>query len=265
MSADARPALSVVLPAYNSARYVGASVDRLRRTFASLPGGLEVVVVDDGSSDGTADAVAEDTGVRVLRHAANRGKGAAVRTGMRSARGEVRAFTDADLPYGTDPMYLALRYVRDRGFHAVIGDRTLPGSSYADAGLLRAAVSQVASLTFRTLITGGIYDTQCGFKAFRGDVADGLFAVATIDGFAMDVELIYLLLKYRLDIKRVPVRLERNETSSVRVIRDSARAARDILRMRVRWARGGYRSAALERVLAEDVARDALPQGATGA
>jgi dolichyl-phosphate beta-glucosyltransferase len=105
---------------------------------------------------------------------------------------------------------------------------------------------------FRTLVTGGIYDTQCGFKAFRGDVAAELFRIARTDGFAIDVELIYLILKYRLDIKRVPVRLRYNAGSSVRVVRDSVRAARDILRMRANWARGAYRSPVLDSILAAD-------------
>jgi dolichyl-phosphate beta-glucosyltransferase len=175
---------------------------------------------------------------------------------MTAATGEIRAFTDADLPYGLEPLPLAVRYIRERGFHAVLGDRTLPGSAYRSAGPLRTAISGLASFAFRTLVTGGIYDTQCGFKVFRGDVAGELFRLARIDGFAIDVELIYLLLKYRLDIKRIPVQLERNGPSSVRVIRDSAAAFRDIAEIRVRWAAGRYRSAVLIGLLEAELRRD---------
>ena len=107
-------------------------------------------------------------------------------------------------------------------------------------------------------MTGGIYDTQCEFKVFRGDVADSLFRQSSIDGFAIDVELIYLLLKYRLDIKRIPVQLIDNGTSSVHVLRDSMRAARDIAAIRINWAAGRYRSPELEAILRDDYRADLI-------
>ena len=138
----------------------------------------------------------------------------------------------------------------------MIGDRTLPGSAYASTGWLRTAVSEFASFSFRTLVTGGIYDTQCGFKIFRGDVGREIFRLSRIDGFAIDVELIYLLLKYRLDVKRIPVRLERNAPSSVRVVRDSAAAFRDIATIRWNWATGRYRTWLLVDLLQAELRRD---------
>jgi hypothetical protein len=115
----------------------------------------------------------------------------------------------------------------------------------------------VASFAFRTLVTGGIYDTQCGFKVFRGDVAREIFRLTRIRGFAIDVEVIYLLLKYRLDVKRIPVRLERNQPSSVHVVRDSAAAFRDIASIRLNWATGRYRTPMLADLLREELRRDA--------
>jgi hypothetical protein len=117
-------------------------------------------------------------------------------------------------------------------------------------------VSELASFAFRTLVTGGIYDTQCGFKVFRGDVAAEVFRLSRIPGFAIDVELLYLLLKYRLDVKRIPVRLERNAPSSVRVVKDSLAAFRDIATIRVNWSTGRYRSPALIGVLQEELRED---------
>ena len=264
------PRLSLVLPAYESAGFVASSVKEVLAFLDRHGIDGEVVVVDDGSRDGTADAVPPAERVRVLRQRVNAGKGAALRVGMLAARGRVRAFTDADLPYGTEPLLSALGYIEARRYHAVIGDRTLPGSTYAHAGAVRGLVSSLASVGFRTLVTGGVYDTQCGFKAFRDDVARELFGLATIDGFAIDVELIYLMLKYRLDIKRLPVRLRRNASSSVRVVRDSIRASRDVARMRRNWALGRYRSPALERRLGDDLETDRAefllrdPPGVTG-
>jgi hypothetical protein len=175
---------------------------------------------------------------------------------MAATTGEIAGFTDADLPYGVDPLPLAMAYIRDRRYHAVIGDRTLPGSTYGSTGLLRTAVSEFASFSFRTLVTGGIYDTQCGFKIFRGDVGREVFRLSRINGFAIDVEVIYLLLKFRLDVKRIPVRLERNAPSSVRVVRDSAAAFRDIATIRWNWATGRYRAPLLVDLLQAELRRD---------
>ena len=249
------PAVSLVMPAYNSVGYLADNVRRVRTFFDAAGIDAEIVVADDGSVDGTADSVQPSDRVRVLR-LPHGGKGAAVRAGMAATTGEICGFTDADLPYGTDEIPLAISYIRERRYHAVIGDRTLPGSSYASTGLLRTAVSEFASFSFRTLVTGGIYDTQCGFKFFRGDVGREVFRLSRIRGFAIDVELIYLLLKYRLDIKRIPVRLERNAPSSVRVVRDSATAFRDIATIRWNWATGRYRAPLLVALLQDELRED---------
>jgi len=250
------PELSIVVPAYNSAGYIGRTVQELLRYLDEAGRHGEVIVVDDGSSDDTQKVAAISTDVQVVRLNRNRGKGAALRAGMALARGSIRAFTDADLPYGTRPLSSAVRYINERGFHAVVGDRTLPGSTYVPPGRMRGVVSSAASFAFRTLVTGGIYDTQCGIKVFRGDVAGELFALTRVDGFAVDVELIYLLLKYRMDVKRMPVQLSNNEPSSVRVVRDSLVAARDILAIRRSWALGRYSSDYLVACLAADIERD---------
>ena len=248
---------SLVMPAYQSARIIANNVTRVVDFFEQRKLMAELVVADDGSSDGTPDLVPCFPNVRVLR-LPHRGKGGALRAGMAAARGDGRAFTDADLPYGRDQLPMAIRWINERRYHAVIGDRTLPGSAYADSSAQRAALSGLASFTFRTLVTGGIYDTQCGFKVFRGDVADSLFRQSSIDGFAIDVELIYLLLKYRLDIKRIPVQLIDNGPSSVHVLRDSMRAARDIAAIRMNWAAGRYRSPELESILRDDYRADLI-------
>jgi len=247
--------VSLVIPAFNSVRYLRDNVDRVRAFYdrAGIDG--EVVVADDGSTDGTADSLTASERVHVLR-LPHGGKGAAVRSGMAVTTGKICGFTDADLPYGLDALPLAIGYIRERRYHAVIGDRTLPGSIYASTGALRTAVSNLASLSFRTLVTGGIYDTQCGFKFFRGDVGREVFRLSRIKGFAIDVEIIALLLKYRLDIKRIPVRLERNAPSSVRVLRDSIKAFEDIAAIRWNWSTGRYRAPLLVNLLQEEIQRD---------
>lgn len=249
--------LSVIVPAYNAAEFIERStrelVDALECLGRRMSVSWEVIVVDDGSDDGTSDAVIAHPRVTVIRLARNAGKGAAVRAGMLAASGDVRIFTDADLPYGTASFPHVLDYVQRRGFHAVIGDRVLPGSEYGHATTLRRMVSGVASFVFRTLVTGGMYDTQCGFKALRGDVADALFSLLTIDRFAFDVEIIYLLLKYNLDIKRIPVRQRCESPSTVHVVRDTARAIVDIMRLRWNWMSRRYTSPALSAIYLADV------------
>lgn len=248
--------VSLVLPAFESAAYIGDNVRRVLGFFVEHRIRGEVVVSDDGSADGTPDAVPSVAGVHVLR-LPHRGKGGALRAGMIAARGEIRAFTDADLPYGLDPLPAAVASIRERGAHAVIGDRTLPGSEYRATGL-RRAVSAVAGLFFRTFITGGIHDTQCGFKVFRGDVAAEVFRLARVDGFAIDIEILYLLLGYRLEVQRVPVRLEATGMSSVHLLHDSLAAARDVALVRLRWAAGRYRSSVLERLATDERRADLI-------
>ena len=244
--------LSIVMPAYNASAFIHGTTREVSKALQDIGVPWELIVVDDGSSDGTAEAVFSHAQVRAIRLPLNMGKGAAIKAGMLSARGHVRIFTDADLPYGTVPFKHAFEYIECRGFHAVIGDRVLPGSQYGHSSSLRTMISRIASLIFRTLVTGGMYDTQCGFKAFRGDVATALFELVTIKRFAVDVEIIYLLLKYHLDIKRIQVRQQNESPSTVHVVRDTIRAMSDILRIWWTWMRKRYDSPALARIFLED-------------
>jgi glycosyltransferase involved in cell wall biosynthesis len=234
--------LSLVLPAYNCRQFLRGSLEKAVVYFNKLAWPFEIVCVDDGSTDGTDRIEPPDGSVRILRHDANRGKGRAVRTGMLASKGLVRVFTDADLPYGLDCVALAAYYILLKGYHLVVGDRTLEGSVYhAAVEPLRSFASRVFSFFVGRLITGGFYDTQCGLKAVGGEVADLLFPRLRVNRFAMDVELIYACLINNLDIKRIPVILERNEGSTVRLARDSLRTLADVLLMKYARSRGAYR------------------------
>ena len=247
------PKLSIVLPCYRAADLAASSVRQLVGFLNETVESWEIIVVDDGGGD-FGDWSHEDWRVRVIRLPRNRGKGAAIREGMRAARGRARIFTDVDLPFDLELLPVIGDYIATLGFHVVVGDRTLPGSSYLlDVGWKRRLASQAFSFFVGKLVTGGFFDTQCGLKGFRGDVADELFRITRVDRFACDVELIYLSLIFRLDIKRVPVTLRRNETSSVRVLRDSVRMLSDVMRMKYFRMRGSYRSAKLESLLLSDL------------
>jgi glycosyltransferase involved in cell wall biosynthesis len=245
-----------VLPSYRAAPLAIRSVARLSTFLESTTMTWEVIVVDDGGGDFAPGDLCGDRRARLLRLPQNRGKGAAVAHGMKAATGHVRVFTDADLPYDLELIPAMVDYVRARGFHVVIGDRTLPQSSYlADIGFKRRLASTLFSAFVGTMVTGGFFDTQCGLKAVRGDVADELFAIQRLDRFAFDVEFIYLALHHRLDIKRIPVQLRNNETSSVRLVRDSARSLVDIARIKYNQMRGRYSSRVLERLVYEEFSR----------
>lgn len=243
------PALSVVLPVYGAATLATRSVAALLQYLDARAEPWEVIVVDDGGNDFEATPLPRHPSVHLLRHPRNFGKGAAVRTGMLAARGRVRVYTDVDLPYDLDLIPTLAQYI-ETGFHLAVGDRTLPGSQYhTPLTRRRRLLSGVGTRFIGSLVTGGFHDTQCGIKAFRGDVAGELFRLVTLPRFAFDVEVIYLALKHRLDIKRVPVQLRHNDTTSVRPLRDAVRAAVDVLGIKAKQLRGQYASAYLEQIL----------------
>lgn len=258
--------LSVVLPCYRSANLAGESADRLAAFLERAGFSYEIVVVDDGGRDFPPDAFSDRDDVRLVRLEQNRGKGAAVRAGMLAACGDVRVFTDVDLPYDLDLIVVMRECILAQGYHLVIGDRTLPGSAYADitSGKRRVASALFSAFVGR-IVTGGFFDTQCGLKAVRGDLADMIFPLVQIDRFAFDVELVYLALKHRLDIKRIPVQLRNNQTSTVRLFRDSARGVVDVFRIKYHQLRGHYRGEAIDRVLHDEFVemRDRVRQSGT--
>lgn len=252
-------ALSVILPCYKAADLARRSVMRLTHALAGRIPSYEIIVVDDGIGD--CEPMLRDlpTGpggqVHVITLPQNRGKGGAVAAGMKLASGSVRVFTDVDIPYGTTPVMLMESLIRTRDFHMVIGDRTFPQSRYeTELPLGRKLASGVFSKITATMVTGGFFDTQCGLKGFRGDIAQALFGLQTVERFAFDVELIYLALTYGLEIKRIPVVLERNNTSSVKLVRDAAQTFMDVTRIKLHQMRGDYDSVALRGLVARECA-----------
>lgn len=236
---------------YNGEAYLADSLRRLDAFVASQNAPVEIVVVDDGSTDATAEQLASSDRpeVTTVRHPTNRGKFAALKTGMAAARGFCRAFTDADLPYDLEALPYMSDLVTSRGFHLAVGDRTLTDSEHrTDRPPLRGLGSRVFSFSVRMLVTGELFDTQVGLKAFRGDVADELFPMVSDDGFAGDVELLYIALKYNLAIRRIPVRLLRSGRSTVSLLGDSVPMLVRIAGLRRRWASGEYESPALRAI-----------------
>jgi dolichyl-phosphate beta-glucosyltransferase len=229
--------LSVVVPAFNEAGRIGPTLDRLAGFAARLPGGAEILIVDDGSSDATS-SFAElpeyraAPWLRFLRLESNQGKGAALRAGVAASTGAEVLLCDADLSTPIEE-YERLRPYLARA-EVVLGSRGVADSKIGRRQpRYRELMGRMFNLVVRTIAVGGIRDTQCGFKLLRGDVARSLFADLRIDRFAYDVELIWLARRRGFAVVEVGVVWVDSPASSVHALRDSARMLADIVR--IRW------------------------------
>lgn len=240
------PRVSVVVPCYNGAPFIRESLQLLLsylRGHQADIGTWEVVLVDDGSRDDTSKLVGDRfPEVRIVQHPHNRGKGAAVRTGMLAARGAFRYFIDADMPYELDGILKMLHYLDTKEFHISIGTRARPDWKHQiRPSLLRRLTSKFFTMIVSRLVVTGIKDTQCGFKGFRAEVAEYLFSETRVNNFAFDVEVLYLAFKNDLDIKRVPVRFVRDDISSVSLLRHGPFMLLELLRIPFAFHGGRYR------------------------
>ncbi|HEX9149485.1 MAG TPA: dolichyl-phosphate beta-glucosyltransferase [Thermoanaerobaculia bacterium] len=237
---------SLVVPAFDEARRIERSMAEIAAWRRSRPSGWnwEVILVDDGSNDGTGELArraAEKEGLPVtqLRHDRNRGKGAAIRTGVLASTGDPVLVTDTDL---STPLAEWVKLAERLPTHPVtIGSRAI------DEDLVRRRqpfYRQFMGKSFNTFVrllaVPGIRDTQCGFKLFRGDVARELFSEARIDRFAYDVEILYLARRAGIPIAEVPVLWFNSPESKVAVVKDSLRMLRDLLR--IRWIHRGRKT-----------------------
>src|SRR5699024_1797513 len=163
----------------------------------------------------------------------NRGKGAAVRAGVRAATGRTIAFTDADLAYAPGQLLTLLDAIED-GWDIAVGNRQHPDTDVvAEASALRSVGGRFINAATRLVLSGRHPDTQCGIKAFRSDVARLVFSRARIDGFAFDVEIYAIAEHNGFSLVDLPVEVENSPISSVRIARDAARLLRDL--GRIRW------------------------------
>lgn len=251
--ADAPMRISIVIPAYNEAARLPRFLDDALAWLNSSGMDYEVIVVDDGSSDATAElarARAANARVRVIRHARNAGKGAAVRTGMLAARMEWRMFVDADGATTMDELPALAAAVRG-GAQIAIASREGGGKVVKVSGL-RKFLGRWFNRVVRAGSVRDIRDTQCGFKLFAGPVAWGLFSLSQEDGYAFDVETLYLAQKLGVKIAEVPVNWTEIPGSKVSVWRDGMKMLRAVRRVKRRWRQGGYTAPALRQTPLSD-------------
>jgi dolichyl-phosphate beta-glucosyltransferase len=232
--------LSVVIPAYNEALRLGPTLRRVVEYLRAEGRPFEVLVVDDGSTDATAEVAQKYTaeGVRLLRQEVNRGKGAVVKAGVLASRGREVLLLDADLSTPIEEIEKLRPHLAE--FPVVLGSRSVAGSDITEhQPFYREMMGRTFNLIIRVLGVRGLRDTQCGFKLLSGDVARELFAELQIERFAYDVELVWLARKHGYEVVEVGVRWADSSSSKVNPVSDSLRMLWDVLAMRLRRRRGG--------------------------
>lgn len=235
--------VSVVIPAYNEAERIPETLSQVVKYLDGLGRTYEVLVVDDGSTDGTASLVAEfaresGAAVRVIRRP-HAGKGAAVRAGMLAARGRFRLLCDADLSMPADGFDRFIPLL-EAGVPVVIGSREVPGAHRYNEPAHRHLMGRVYNRIIQLLVLPGIEDTQCGFKGFRAEAALELFGRQTLDGFGFDVEILFIARRLGYTVREVPVEWYYMPGSKVKPLRDTWRMFRDALRVRLNALCGRY-------------------------
>jgi glycosyltransferase involved in cell wall biosynthesis len=246
----AAPVLSFLIPAYNEAARLGATLDQVLAYLRAQPYSSEVVVIDDGSTDGTV-AVAEEyfathrgqVATRLLRYVPNRGKGYAVRQGLLAAHGAVAIFSDADLSTPIEEVPTVLQPILSGDYDVVFGSRALSGSII---GQHQPWLREVSGRFFNRMVrlaTGLPYaDTQCGFKAFRLDVCRPIVEGAVLDRFGFDVELLFLAHQAGLRLREQAVRWNDAAGSKVGML-SGLHGFRELWALRQHHQRGRYAAA----------------------
>jgi dolichyl-phosphate beta-glucosyltransferase len=257
--------ISVVIPAYNEAARLPKTLREVHAFLAANVKDFEILVVDDGSRDGTvaiAKKIADElSNIRVIENAANQGKGAVVRQGLQAARGEYRVFMDADHSTNINELH-KLPIMSTTGAHVYVSSRYLPGSHVAvSQPRQRVMVSRISNMLIRTLAVPGVRDTQNGFKIFKAEVVNDIAPWLTIRRWAFDVEMLYLAQRFGYKIIEFPVTWHNSEDSRLDLSRDLKRTAAEFWQLLKNIIGGRYpRSAEHARQTKLD---DVRPQSST--
>ena len=238
----ARPFLSVVIPAYNEENRIQRTLERITQYLSTREYLWEVLVSDDGSTDGTSRLVEEaaqlNPNVKLVR-LAHRGKGWAVKNGILAASGEYRLFCDADLSVPIEQVERLLPPTLE-GVDVAVGSREQPESLRIGEPGMRRLMGRLYNCLVRALALPGLSDTQCGFKCFRAEIVPSLFQRQYLDGFTFDTELLFLARKMGLTIKEIGVEWYYGDGSKVRPIKDSLAMTRDLFKIRRLHFRASY-------------------------
>ncbi len=199
--------LSIVIPAYNEEQRIGRTLEKIIEYIKKRKLRAEIIIVDDGSTDATSSVVQSvqkkhpRADIHHLFYTKNKGKGYAVKEGMRKAKGDWILLTDSDL---ATPIEELDRFLKYRTSDIIIGSRAMHDSNVQTL-LHKKLLGRIGNLLISLLAVKGVKDTQCGFKLFKGSVAKKLFALQTIDRFGFDFEILFLAQRYGYAIKEIPV------------------------------------------------------------
>lgn len=234
--------LSVVIPAYNEESRISDTLEQVIGYLMSRPFTWEVLVADDGSTDATGQLVAAQAALHPnvrLISLCHRGKGWAVKNGMLAARGQYQLLCDADLSVPIEQVERLLPPQVEE-VDIAIGSREIAGARRIGEPVRRHIMGRVYNTMVRFLAVPGLSDTQCGFKCFNGEIAPELFRRQTMDGFAFDVEVLFLATKVGLTLREIPVNWHFRQHSKVRTFQDSWSMTFDLLKIRWRHCRGRW-------------------------
>lgn len=237
--------ISIIVPAYNEELRVPASIEKISAYLEGRFEQYEIIVINDGSTDGTAERVRELSArlgnIRLIENESNRGKGLSVRRGVMASSGELVLVTDADLSTPIEELGKLLERI-DQGADIAAGSRWMKDSDVpVRQPWYRLFISRVFNLIVRALAIGSIRDTQCGFKLYRGGVARELFNKSRFASYSFDPEVLFLADRTGRSIAEVPVRWLNSPDSKVRIVRDSTRMFLDLIKMRFFWITGKYK------------------------
>ena len=242
--------LSIVVPAYNEGERLGKSLRTIADYLSEYPAETELIVVDDGSTDGTADAARRELAsvsnlrTSVISYQSNLGKGRAVRLGLLASRGEIALFTDADLSTPITETPKLVDPIAGGEYDLTFGSRALDRSLIGvHQPWRREQGGRVFNLAVRVATGLPFWDTQCGFKAFRMSTCRPIIEGATIDRFGFDVELLYVANRAGLRLMEVPVRWDHVEGSKISLGTDSYKMLSEVATIRQQARRGVYENA----------------------
>jgi glycosyltransferase involved in cell wall biosynthesis len=236
------PYISIIIPAYNEEKRLGQSLQEVASYCDTLPYPVELIVVDDGSGDRTAEIVRErmqECDYLRLHQARHGGKGHACKQGIEVARGQWLLLCDADLAVPISAI-ASFKPLLTSGADIVIASREVAGAERIGEPEHRHIMGRIFNWVVRALAVRGIADTQCGFKCFRHDVAEELFSRQTIAGWGFDVELLLIARRRGYRIAEVPITWYYGEQSKISPLQDSIRMFSEVLQIRINAWRGRY-------------------------
>lgn len=229
--------LSLIIPAYNEEKRLSATMEKIYQYLLDKHYGWEIIIVDDGSSDGTfdiaADFASQIPSIKILRNGVNRGKGYSVKRGILASKGEFVAFIDADMSTPIEELEKLFDTLKE-GYDIAIGSRSIKESRVKiRQPWYRQAMGKIFNMLVRVLFFQNFYDTQCGLKLFNGGAAREIARSMKVEGFCFDVEMLYLAKIKGYRIKEKGIVWNNSPESKVKLFASSASMFIDLIKIRL--------------------------------